>query len=264
MQFNYKNNPVLKMLEDGKLNFYYSKYDPEIWSIKTVLDDIWAEFAPACKKEIYYMTNTFIKEMETKVLHWTTGNYNTLSDQKMTKLVEGSATFITKECIHCFHADPAKEKYYMLELLNINNKLTVRSLLYDDPEDKYNGFNKIAWTSIIDTPPAHRVARTIDTYAQILAAYFFIQNVSTRTKVLLPPKKKTRIPDGKNDYKNDTNHHIQVLDARWYTTIIQPEPFLVGTHERNQRYGPGFQSIKKITIEAFWKKGYTSNFKKSV
>jgi hypothetical protein len=76
---------------------------------------------------------------------------------------------------------------------------------------------------------------------------------------LVPPGTKSSCRF--ENYINDTELPIEILDSTWFTTIVRSEAFTVGGKDggfyRWQRFGPGLSEKKIIWVPAFEKKGYT-------
>lgn len=83
----------------------------------------------------------------------------------------------------------------------------------------------------------------------------FLKYCDTETKII-QPKERYR-DDHKNKYINETNLPVEILDSRWFTTIVRSEGFGVRGHLRLQPYGPGRSMKRWIYIEDYEKSGYT-------
>lgn len=84
--------------------------------------------------------------------------------------------------------------------------------------------------------------------------YLFKQYAPTET-VVLPPSKK--VEAFKCSYKNDLPTNVNILDCRWFTDLVQNNPFWVRGHLRLQPCGEGLKDRKVIFIDPFVKQGYT-------
>lgn len=76
----------------------------------------------------------------------------------------------------------------------------------------------------------------------------------------LEPKNKCKIVDCK--YLNNTNRKINILDSKWFTTLVKSDAFKVRGHFRLQPCGEGMKDRKLIWINDFEKSGYTAPARK--
>lgn len=266
MQITYKNHPILHKLETGDLGndiaFYQSDFDMDF--AYPLFKEIWAAYAEAFKNEVFYVTEQFAKEIGTKVMLMTNDEGSpSISGREISK-TKACGTFIRKHYAFCYFSDPIHNAYI---LFGFSEDIYFKRWVFDTVVFDWESFTpqKLAWSTIHNgdgtrIPLSDRTPRAIDKFAQILATRYFVENVQTKTKVMLPPKSKTK--HDSQLHKNETSFGVTVLDAHWFTTIIQPHPFNVKGHIRKQRCGPGWKQVKDVYIETFEKRGYTSKFKK--
>jgi len=76
----------------------------------------------------------------------------------------------------------------------------------------------------------------------------------------LPPNKITK--DINCKYVNDTKLGINILDSKWFTTLVKSDAFTVHGHFRLQPCGKDMKDKKLIWINDFMKTGYTARARK--
>lgn len=63
-------------------------------------------------------------------------------------------------------------------------------------------------------------------------------------------------------YTNLTTNNIQIIDSKWFTTLVKSDAFKVRGHFRLQPCGEGMKDRKLIWINDFEKSGYTAPARK--
>jgi hypothetical protein len=256
MKFDFKNSPVLKML-DSEFDISALVPDLEVLARLPMLKVMWAKLAPLFKKEIFFLTQPFIQGMKDDTWTWSKGVWEDFNSYKETTFMDGAATLISKYLTHCFYASADEQTYCMFEFAHANGRMALRSFVLIHPDlIALKGTQESIWTSSSQVHPIHAKEEAFNVFSHILAALYFIKNVEAKTKVIVPPHKKIKY-ENKEKFINETPYHIDVLDVRWYSTIVRTQPFRVDQFDRQQRYGPGFSQVKTILIRAFWKQGYT-------
>ena len=86
-----------------------------------------------------------------------------------------------------------------------------------------------------------------------LVAFYFINNCEIE-QVIVKPNQKVKHESVK--YLNESKSNLTILDCRWFTELINNNPFNVKGHYRWQPYGIGFSRKKLIWISDFEKSGY--------
>ncbi|WP_346319460.1 hypothetical protein [Chitinophaga sp. YIM B06452] len=256
MKFTHRTFPVLEMLK-GSLDIWplQLRGSSHLIALFPTINSRWQAFSSEFSKNIFFMADTFIKAMEKDVFTWSADILKDFQVQKRTTFFSGSATFMSKNRTFCIYTDAEKGRYCVFEFFPYQGNLCLRSvlLLENSATEPSSELFFLADPFIADV---HHRTEVYNVFAQILATLFFVQNVEPQTKYVVPAKGKIQTIN-KEKIVNGTSFDIDVLDARWYTTIVRSEPFRVEGFTRKQRHGPGFSLVKEKVIESFWKKGYT-------
>lgn len=88
----------------------------------------------------------------------------------------------------------------------------------------------------------------------------FLRFAEVETKIVGPATGR-RAHVNHCKYLNESNLNVQVVDSRWFTTLIRSEAFAVGGHFRLQPHGEGNKQRKLIWISDYQKQGYTRQAK---
>ena len=90
----------------------------------------------------------------------------------------------------------------------------------------------------------------------------FLEFAECETKIVnASHNKKTTL--NKENYITDVNHNIEIVDSRWFTTLIHSDAFKVSGHFRLQPVGEGRRQRRMIWIKDFEKHGYKRKSKLS-
>lgn len=90
-------------------------------------------------------------------------------------------------------------------------------------------------------------------------AYLFMIHADVEIRQL-PPKAKKEIFNCR--YKSDLPITVNMIDCRWFTDLVQSNPFWVKGHWKFQPHGAGNQLRKLIWVDPYVKSGYTLKAKK--
>lgn len=91
--------------------------------------------------------------------------------------------------------------------------------------------------------------------AFVATTLLFLRYAEVETKVTGPKERRTRVNEVK--YVNQTGFDVQVVDSRWFTTLIRTGAFNVRGHFRLQPHGKGGRQRKLIWVSEYQKQGYT-------
>lgn len=86
----------------------------------------------------------------------------------------------------------------------------------------------------------------------------FLKYAEVETKIVNGKKKQHHCGQ---DYHNETNKRIEILDSTYFTTISRTEGFGVSGHFRFQPWGPGRTQKRLQWISDYQKEGYTKRAK---
>lgn len=92
-----------------------------------------------------------------------------------------------------------------------------------------------------------------------LLVLFFIEFAKVETYVTSPKNRKVKIDNEK--YLNETPVSVEIIDSNYYTTTINNNKIDVEGHWRWQPYGKGRSLVDLIWIDDFVKDGYTRKAK---
>lgn len=95
----------------------------------------------------------------------------------------------------------------------------------------------------------------ISVIADILTMVLFMKYCPLEVKEIKAGRKDFHIG---TKYVNETKIDIQILDSKWFTTIVRSEGFHVRGHYRFQACGPGRQKMELVWVKDYDKDGYTS------
>jgi hypothetical protein len=95
--------------------------------------------------------------------------------------------------------------------------------------------------------------------AFVATTLLFLRYAEVETKVTGPKDRRARVNEVK--YVNQTGFDVQVVDSRWFTTLVRTGAFGVRGHFRLQPFGEGGKQRKLIWVGDYQKQGYVRRAK---
>jgi hypothetical protein len=93
----------------------------------------------------------------------------------------------------------------------------------------------------------------------VIATINFLKYADVEVKHLMPKEKAKEV---RCKYINETSLPLEIIDSRWFTTLVKSDAFKVRGHFRLQPCGEGLKDRKLIWINDFEKSGYTAPARK--
>lgn len=141
-------------------------------------------------------------------------------------------------------------QYYRLHGNQIFQSAKVLIDYKNSPKDKIKCKSVNYYDHENDLEIGHNVVNIIED--------IYFEHFSEIETKFVKPNSKIKASKMENKIINETDIPINIITSKWYTNIINNNPFTVSGHFRNQPYGEGRKDIKLIWIEDFIKSGYNS------
>ena len=257
MKVSYRTHPVLKLIADKNLDCKIFTREseeikrrgmPEVWinnceifkRIKIITTPFWCAMIKSVGK-IYNCDEVFTQE------HRITGTY--MMKNEVYKTMETyCCNFTIKDATMTGGVFFYFQDDILICYINMDNQsVYVTGAVETDEVTKANNRK---WTK--HEVLGEQVHNAID-------FYLFTKYAEIETKTL-PPHKV--IKDVECKYVNDTKLKVNILDSKWFTTLVKSDGFNVRGHFRFQPYGEGMIKRKLIWINEFEKSGYTAPARK--
>ncbi len=248
MKYSYRNTPALKCIEDLSLRtINISDLDRENIDIHQA-ENSWVNKAHLFAQNIYTFTSPFFKAM------YSTG-FKLLSPEITMAIPKCSGTLILpkeksagnlvmRRFVVCFNYQGGDS---VLEMVVFCDGVLI---LYATKEYSFYTQN----VKEAESFPLEMARIIVMSLAFFKFADIEIKYVNGRKK----------FHDQTCKYVNDTNQDIQIMDCKWFTTLVHSDAFKVSGHLRLQPCGEGMKDKKLIWINEFGKHGYTSHFKRPI
>lgn len=174
---------------------------------------------------------------------------------------EHAGTFIQGDFITCYwiypYGDAIKQVYFNF-IKHETGKLVINSFLHFNLNRQFKGTSAVYLSSyMLKQKSEHEAVKLFN--SNLIATINFIKYAETEVKIL-EPNKVTKGVECK--YVNDTRSKINILDSKWFTTLVKSDAFKVRGHFRLQPCGEGLKNRKLIWVSDFEKSGYTAPARK--
>jgi len=237
MKISYRNNPLIKSLENDNFEFKVSQNDQDNYN-KIIGFKIF-EFIDLNKKtflnNINIISNPFLEafEIASPQLYDLLEKESLSEDDYCKVLIQKTKTIFYRLIISDKNINIkilAFDKNILSAYIEISEEETLYFITNDYKIDKEDVKNNTVFATIC---------------MELFLVYCPIEtiNLSSSSKI-----KKDHLK-----YVNDTNSNIKILTSLWFTNLIQDNGFKVRGHFRLQPYKEG---KKLIWIDPFNKKGY--------
>jgi hypothetical protein len=262
MKINYQTHPILEKIDRGL--FGEMGVAPEDYSYYAaqmeLFDTAWQGAAiPKFSKNIQYVTKPFSDAIKLALVkHFDESLIKALHE------VESCGTILYGAACLCYWINPTKDKgftqlYFAFKHGDIGQPPMMIAFMYMKLDKNYKG------TSAIYFPKSELQGRTeketMQFHNKILIGYLmFIKYADVQIKELKP---KESINEINCKYANETNHKINILDSKWFTTLVKSDAFRVRGHFRLQPKKKDGEWTKEIIwIREFQKTGYAAPARK--
>lgn len=251
MKISYRKNPIIEKVEKKSLGIFEvdDRNIDDINRIYPEINDVFSKYSDKFNSNIKIVTEPFYNAI--------------LSSKKRLAIPEilnnhilESGMFILKNMTTCFSIFKISGETHIVMFEFIDNEI-----------DHYvNTITQTFWISdnIYDTDlKRYNISSKISSSDLRRGWLFLIQNFIKYAEIetkFLSPKSKSK--DIKCKYINETKSNIEILDSKWFTTLVKSDAFKVSGHFRLQPCGFEMKERKLIWISDFIKTGYTAPARK--
>jgi hypothetical protein len=189
----------------------------------------------------YFITNTFMDAIDKATPKIMDGK------KHINNIPTKNGVLFTDNGFTIYIATPETDNVKLVLFGFTRNTLTTYSVLYNNHNVGGVG------ATIKDGVPYNDVDYLAAYTNSILVALYFIYNCEIEQKIVEPNKK---VINNGAKYFNESKSNVAILDCRWFTELINNNPFGVDGHLRWQPHGENRAKRKLIWIESFEKTGY--------
>ncbi|AMR34155.1 hypothetical protein A0256_23240 [Mucilaginibacter sp. PAMC 26640] len=268
-KFGYAEYPVLRMLDEGKLGVIgFMDEDRVLTEDKLFIESFKQHFStisPFFKKRRIYLTKPFCDAIGQSFNSLVRDEAWENIDTQWGVLLNMPRPFTQISIIYNIQNKNDKEFHdYNLIMFHKNIFMGIINQVGDKKEAQLSAyFYDLATDFCIklgikkDRIDVNEICNLV--YTNLVATLNFIKYAPIETKQL-PPNKKVKEMGVK--YVNQSQNNINILDSKWFTTLIKSDAFKVRGHFRLQPCGVGLKDKKLIWINDFEKTGYNAPARK--
>lgn len=258
MKISYRTHPILEKLHNKDIgNFgYYSCDKAFIQANEGRIRNDFKKIAVGINHQIYNLSQSFIDAYDK-------GADKLFESNLFSEIEDDNICLI----FPCWDIKSQKESV----LLRIRNNKANKSIaceIFDFRDTTLASFGTFIFDYKTDNgkPEVYQVAWVSANigkmYGHILNCLLitlFIKYAEVETRHLKPGQRDVGV---ECKYVNDTKVPINLLDSKWFTTLVKSDAFKVRGHFRLQPCGEGMKDRKFIWINDFVKDGYTAPARK--
>lgn len=247
MKISYRTHPVIKSLFEKDYNIPISSKDYKIFLQNNEWHDFeqnfersWDLVRQNCASNIDIITEPFFNAVKDNV-------HKLIDAQLYKELPSHSGVFIYNKASFCYYIEITDQGIYttiiafhgdLLSFYGTNFKV---HYCHKELRERYNTFDSVY------------VMKRL--YAIIEMIVLFKKYAAVEICNLKPGQRKKEISI---KYINETGISVNILDSKWFTTLVKSDAFKVRGHFRLQPCGEGLIDRKLIWINEFQKEGYTA------
>lgn len=251
MKISYRTHPALKYLSDHDYNIAmvgedYRKFvQNNEWSeYLNLFEQQWDAIRSKCITCVDFITEPFYNAVK--------DNAQKLIDAQLYKNLSShcGVIFYQKACF-CYNIE-VSDKDIFTTIISFNDEF----INFFGTNFKVHYCNNKLLEQFNTSDPVF-VMKKLFTIIEIIV--LFKQYAEVETCDLKPGQRKNHTA---HKYVNETGIKINILDSKWFTTLVKSDAFKVRGHFRLQPYGEGLKDRKLIWISDFVKDGYTAPARK--
>lgn len=268
MKISYRTHPIISKLNDGKLGrIGLYQQDQSLYNRDDLIkemSDQFKKFSPYFKQNIKVITSPFHEAIEMAKPKMVADELFCLENDDFGSLFLPSGLtllyyFTDFSLVNNKHGNRLYYAFWgdVLIAFGMQDKERlfswVSKVLIDQNKNKLGQFNVHTKQAIINEIDSGYIT-------QIMATLNFIKYCPLETTHL---KANARLKDIACKYVNETDCNIEILDSKWFTTLVKSDAFKVRGHFRFQpKKKDGDWTKELIWINDFEKTGYTAPARK--
>jgi hypothetical protein len=251
MKISYRTHPIFQKFDTGKLGVIgvYKEDEASFKKLQPLIKETWEKYCLHFKTGVRMFSLPFYEA-------YRSANAKLMTIEILSETESCSGSFFIDKTTYCFYLknftgpdemDFVLFEFYdgilttFIEAVNGEDIFITRKAL---PE-KFNGLE-------VRNTAYGRAGK-------VFGLINFLKYADVEVKHLPAGQK---VQDINCKYVNDTGIKVDIIDSKWFTTLVKSDAFKVRGHFRLQACGEGLKERKLIWINDFQKDGYTAPARK--
>jgi hypothetical protein len=259
MRISYRTHPVLSRIHDGELSrMAVPSVDNHRYKEQMVMfDKFWELHSQSFSKNIQVITKPFLDAM--------TLAFPKMSDPTLCQALfdrELCGTIIKGDFSYCYHIVPSSAGGFIQTVFQFSCERgkdpMMEAFIHLNLDENMKGSARVYFANIGEVIQPSAQMKRCNTILYTMLN--FIKYAEIELKELQPNSVKKGID---LSYVNDTSLKVNLLDSKWFTTLVKSDAFKVRGHFRLQpKKKDGEWTKELIWINDFQKDGYTAPARK--